>query len=418
MELAPHRPTTKAIQKQRAMEAIPEGWEATKLGNVADVVMGQSPVGTSYNRHEDGTPLINGPTEFTDKYPIRIQWTTKPTMFSKVGDVLLCVRGSSTGRINISDDEYCIGRGIAAIRAQAHADTTFVSYVVARAVQRILVLTTGSTFPNVNGQSLRSIDFMCPPLREQRAIAEALTDADTLVASLDMLIAKKREMRTGIMQQLLTGKRRLPGFSGKWEMKRLGEVGACLRGVSYRGEADLAPYDTGATKRLLRANNVQNATIGTEDIQFVNAARVSSKQVMREGDVLVCMASGSRDLAGKAAAFHLRDGYEYTFGAFMWCFRSNSRLVDVAFVSFLFQTGQYRDYIANLLAGSSINNLRPSAIESLEFSLPAIEEQNAIAAVLASVDGELAALEARRGKTHALKQGMMQQLLTGKIRLI
>lgn len=87
---------------------IPCDWEIQKLEFVADIIMGQSPKGSSYNRNEKGVALINGPTEFTDRFPVKIQWTSEPTKFCQSGDILLCVRGSSTGRINISNDRYCI----------------------------------------------------------------------------------------------------------------------------------------------------------------------------------------------------------------------------------------------------------------------------------------------------------------------
>ncbi len=102
----------------------------------------------------------------------------------------------------------------------------------------------------------------------------------------------------------------------------------------------------------------------------------------------------------------------------MGCFRTNSAVSNSAFVFYLFQTGRYRNYINNLLAGPSINNLRPSSIESLEFSVPPLPEQTAIAEVLSDMDAELAALEQRRDKTRALKQGMTQELLTGRTRLV
>lgn len=130
------------------------------------------------------------------------------------------------------------------------------------------------------------------------------------------------------------------------------------------------------------------------------------------------MANGSKELVGKAGRFNLDDGHQYTFGAFMGCFRSSANDADSTFVFYLFQTGRYRDFVNDLLAGSSINNLKPSSIESLEFTFPSLPEQAAIAAVLSDMDADLAALEARRAKTCALKQGMMQELLTGQIRLI
>ena len=257
-----------------------------------------------------------------------------------------------------------------------------------------------------------------PPLPEQRAIAAALSDADALLGGLDRLIAKKRDLKQAAMQQLLTGQTRLPGFQGEREVKRLGEVGKCLRGVSYKGDSDLSTHDTPHTKRLLRSNNIQNAVVVTDEVQFVNAARVSSHQILQEDDILICMANGSKALVGKAGIFTLSDGQEYTFGAFMGCFRTNSTQANPAFAFYLFLTARYRDYINNLLAGSSINNLRPSSIESLEFSTPPLPEQTAIAAVLSDMDAELAALQARRDKTRDLKQAMMQELLTGRTRLV
>lgn len=272
---------------------------------------------------------------------------------------------------------------------------------------------------NINGQKLKTYPIPLPPTEtEQRAIAQALSDVDALLATLDQVIAKKRDLKQAAMQQLLTGKTRLPGFSGEWEAKKLDHAGSCLRGVSYRGDDDLSPHDTAFTKRLLRSNNVQNAFVVTDNVQFVNEKRVSQAQILQKNDILICMANGSKALVGKAGLFSIDDGFDYTFGAFMGCFRTDESIADPVFVFSLFQTRQYRDYINNLLAGSSINNLSPSSIESLEFLFPSYPEQTAIAAVLSDMDTELLALEARRNKTRNIKQAMMQELLTGKTRLV
>jgi len=130
------------------------------------------------------------------------------------------------------------------------------------------------------------------------------------------------------------------------------------------------------------------------------------------------MANGSKFLVGKAGIFDVTDGFEYTFGAFMGCFRTEIESANSRFVFYLFQTGQYRNYISNLVAGSSINNLRPSSIESLEFQFPEMPEQTAIATALSDMDAEVSKLESRRDKIGVLKQAMMQELLTGKTRLV
>lgn len=271
--------------------------------------------------------------------------------------------------------------------------------------------------PGINGGEYAKLPIPIPPIDEQRAIAAALSDVDALIAGLEKLIAKKRDLKQAAMQQLLTGKTRLPGFSGDWLAKRLGDVGKCLRGVSYKGDTDLFPRDTDQSKRLLRSNNVQESLVVTSDLQYVKVDRVREHQILREGDILICMANGSKVLVGKAGYFEVNDGFEYTFGAFMGAYRGNQQ-ANRRFVFYLFQTGRYRDYITNLLAGSSINNLTPSSIESLEFNFPELAEQAAIAQVLSDMDGELINLESRLAKTHELKQGMMQELLTGRTRLV
>jgi type I restriction enzyme, S subunit len=142
------------------------------------------------------------------------------------------------------------------------------------------------------------------------------------------------------------------------------------------------------------------------------------RQILKKDDILICMANGSKTLVGKADVFNVSNGYEYTFGASMGCYRTEATEANPTFIFYLFQTGRYRDYINNLLAGSSINNLRPRSIESLEFDMPTAPEHTAIAAILSDMDTELAKLVARRDKTRGLKQAMMQELLTGRIRLI
>jgi len=211
--------TKKRNIKQGAMQQLLTGekrlpgfggaWGLRKLGDVSEIIMGQSPAGNSYNQNAIGIPLINGPTEFTEKYPIKIQWTSLPTKLCKEGDILLCIRGSSTGRMNISNDGYCIGRGIAAIRSKENSDGSFLEFQVQNAVKNILALTTGSTFPNIDGKSLKNIEVLHPPLLEQQAIAKILSNMDAEIEALKQKQSKYKTIKQGMMQDLLTGKTRL-----------------------------------------------------------------------------------------------------------------------------------------------------------------------------------------------------------------
>lgn len=183
---------------------------AGMLGDIADVVMGQSPLGTSYNRDGVGDPLINGPTEFTNSHPIPKQWTTAPVRFCERGDVLICVRGSSTGRMNIADQRYCIGRGVAAVRAKGPNDQNYVRYALSAVVEELLKLQSGSTFPSIDSRVIRGGGILLPESSEQSAIGEALADADNEIDALRTRLSKARNIKLGMMQQLLTGRIRLP----------------------------------------------------------------------------------------------------------------------------------------------------------------------------------------------------------------
>jgi type I restriction enzyme S subunit len=198
--------------KQTEIGEIPEECECRKVGEVCEVIMGQSPPGNSYNDIGVGLPLLNGPTEFGETTPIPVQWTSQPTKTCSSNDVLLCVRGNTTGRINTADREYCIGRGVAAIRAKpGKTDSRFIKYVFQRLEPRILQVAfgAGSTFPNINRDEISSLPIPVPPLAEQLKISEILSGVDEKTARERTRRQHLSRLKNGLMQVLLTGKVRV-----------------------------------------------------------------------------------------------------------------------------------------------------------------------------------------------------------------
>jgi type I restriction enzyme, S subunit len=158
---------------QRALPL--SNWPLVPLGTICDMVMGQSPDGASYNSTGEGEPLLNGPTEFGPRHPIPVQWTTSPTQFAEAGDILFCVRGATTGKKNIADQRYCIGRGLAAIRGNAQIVTTEYLYFVLEYLTKALVReSSGSTFPNLPREKIEQFRVPLPPLSQQQAIVRQL----------------------------------------------------------------------------------------------------------------------------------------------------------------------------------------------------------------------------------------------------
>lgn len=156
--------------------------ELSTLGEEAMIIMGQSPPGESYNKERKGIPLINGPSEFGTVHPLEVQWTTKPTKFCMPGDLLFCVRGATAGRLNTADKEYCIGRGLAAIRGKTGKfDNVFLRYVLANGYTRFQARGVGSTFINISAEELAQFPVPAISLAQQRRISEILEKADALL---------------------------------------------------------------------------------------------------------------------------------------------------------------------------------------------------------------------------------------------
>ena len=406
--------------KQTEVGVIPEDWESAFLGDVADIRMCKRIFSDQTNPTGDipffkigtfgGIPDVFIPFALYHEYRWKYSFPSK-------GDILLSAAGT-LGKTVVYDGHDAYFQDSNIVWLDVNKQRIANEYLYQCYQQIEWASPEGSTISRLYNGIIRATKIPLPPLAEQRAIAEALSNVDALINALDALITKKRHIKQGTMQQLLTGKKRLPGFSGEWEEKTLGDLGHCIRGVSYNGSSDLSSTDTDCTCRLLRSNNVQQHQIVREDMQFVNHERVSEHQKLRDSDIVICMANGSKTLVGKAGLFRASDSYEYTFGAFMGCFRTEPARADAQFVSLFLQSGPYRQFLQVLLAGSSINNLKPSDIESIDLRLPDAGEQAAISEVLSDMDAEITALEQKRDKTKLIKQGMMQELLTGKTRLI
>lgn len=276
-----------------------------------------------------------------------------------------------------------------------------------------------------------AIDFLFPfPSKpEQTAIANALSDVDALLTELEKLIAKKQAIKTATMQQLLTGKTRLPQFATytegekqgqpkgtkpselgeipeDWDVVSLGDIGNTVIGLTYSPN-DVAEYGT----LVLRSSNIQKNTLAYENNVFVDMD-LPERVIVKEGDILVCVRNGSRNLIGKCALID-KNAEGSAFGAFMSIYRTKQS----KFIFFQFQSNVIQNQI-NEIMGATINQITNKDMAAFKVPLPSDEkEQTAIATILSDMDNEIQTLEQRLTKTRQIKQGMMQQLLSGRTRL-
>ncbi len=204
-------------------------WEVSTLNNIANITMGQSPIGESYNLDGDGIGLINGPVEFTDKYPVVVQYTTKPTKYCYKDDILFCVRGSSIGRMNISDSTYCIGRGVAAINAKEGKSTTNYIYSLLQSkLDALLNFSNGSTFPNISSEEIKKYSFKVPSLEEQEKIASFFSLIDDKISLQGEKVEALKDYKKGMMQKIFSRELRFKDDEGRdypeWEENILGNI--------------------------------------------------------------------------------------------------------------------------------------------------------------------------------------------------
>ncbi|MYF55346.1 hypothetical protein F4225_06210 [Candidatus Poribacteria bacterium] len=263
---------------------------------------------------------------------------------------------------------------------------------------KIIDSTQGGAIKNLVGMNIfRTIPVTLPPLEEQRAIAEVLSDVDGLINALDALIAKKRAIKQATMQQLLTGKTRLPGFSGEWETKRLGEIANCLDNVR------------------IPLNETQRANMqGPYPYCGANGVLDYVNDYVLDDDVVLIAEDG-----GYFDEFLTRP-IAYRMSGKIWV-NNHAHVLKAKpdyNQGFLYYSLVHKN-IMPYLSGGTRAKLNKLEMFNIEINWPDdIGEQRAIAAVLSDMDADISALEQRRDKTIAIKQGMMQQLLTGKVRLL
>jgi type I restriction enzyme S subunit len=282
--------------------------------------------------------------------------------------------------------------------------------------KKILDKAGTSTIPDLNHNDFYSLEIPLPPtLSEQMAIATALSDIDEFINSLDKLIAKKKAIKQGAMQELLgfdsaqptTPRKRLPEFSGDWVERKLGEIGDCIIGLTY-SPSDVSDLGT----LVLRSSNIQNNKLSFNDNVYVTSD-IPEKLRNQMGDILICVRNGSRNLIGKSAKIDERCSGE-TFGAFMSIFRSKYN----DFLYHCFNSYPIKKQIEENL-GATINQITNKTLNSFDVWMPKDEkEMYSISNLLDDMDLEIDSLETKKEKYKSVKDGMMQELLTGKIRLV
>lgn len=339
----------------------------------------------------------------------------------RAGDLVIAMDGALVGRsfatLSEADVPSLLVQRVARLRGRSVVQPLLGQLVASQSfLDHVDSVKTHAAIPHISPVDIRQFAFRIPlDDAEQRAIAAALSDVDALLTKLDQLIAKKRDLKQAAMQQLLTGRTRLPGSWPEWGNHSAGALGSTYGGLAGKSKAD---FGVGDGKYVTFLNVIQNVVVDARLFEPVVIKPGEVQNEVREGDLLFNGSSETPEEVGLCAVVQepLRGVF---LNSFCFGFRlRNSAAANGLFLAYLFRSGVGRDLLRSLAQGATRYNLSKAAFLKLQLRLPAFDEQRAIAKVLSDMDAELAALEARREKTRQLKQGMMQALLTGRIRLV
>lgn len=403
--------------KRSDVGVIPDDWDAKPLGEIGDSLIGLTYRPSEVRKY--GTLVLrssnvqNGTLCFDDN--VFVDADIPDRIMVRPGDILVCVRNGSRDLIGKSAliDERAVGMTFGAFMGVFRSEYgQFLRHVFQSGIfKKQINEPLGATINQITNKSLNSFKVPLPPTDEERTeIARALSDVDALLASLDQVIAKKRDLKQATMQQLLTGKARLPGFSGEWEVKRLEELAEIRSGgTPSTGEPSFwdgdIPWCTPTDITALNGHKYLHETSRLITPLGLNA---SSAEMIPAQSVVMTSRATIGECAINAVPLSTNQGFK-NFIPFA--------KTDVDFLYYLLGT-QKQGLIA-LCGGSTFLEIGKTQLAAYEVRLPSTKaEQTAIATVLSEMDAELSVLESRRDKTRNIKQAMMQELLTGKTRLV
>lgn len=378
--------------------------------------------------HPGGVPVIKVKDIMNGRIAVSGLLKTDPSIDAaykrsrlRANDVLVTIRGT-TGRLAIvpaSLDGANITQDTARLRVRDSVSSTFLYYSLqASSSQRQIALhTVGQAVRGINIADLKSVAIALPStLSEQRRIADTLSEVDGVLDGLGRLVTKKQNVKRALMQRLLPGDTRLPGFQDEWKLRRLGDHIKFLRnGTNSR--AELLP-EGGA--RYLHYGDVHKARdvyLSPDSLPFLPEAKARPLDHLRDGDVV--FADASEDLGGVTKSVELKGvrTSPVVAGLHTIAARFDPTVVALGFGGLLQFCPAFSTHVRRLAAGTKVLATNRAHVGSVEMCLPSTQEQTAIALVLGDLDREIDALEARRSKTQNLKQGMMEALLTGRVRL-
>lgn len=374
------------------------GWHRGSLGDDISLISGQHLLAEEYDDEPNGTPYLTGPSDYSSGRIVATKFTKKPKVLCEKGDILITVKGSGTGKTIVAGRAYCISRQLMAIRPRSW-DFRFVWYAV-RLHETKYENASAGLIPGITRDEVLQTPMLIPPIAEQRKIGRVLSVWYKSIDLTERLIAAKQERRKWLIQQLSTGKQRLPGFHSPWRTVGLGEI-------------FLNRVEIGRSNLPLIAITGENGVVSRDDLARRDTSNEDKTKYLRicPGDIGyntmrmwqgVCGLSRLEGIV--SPAYTILVPTEQADGEFMSLLFKSPAVVNL-----------FRRHSQGLV--SDTLNLKWRHFAEIRVTIPEKSEQRAIATVFRLIDREFDLLRAQLDALREQKKGLMQQLLTGKVRV-
>ena len=392
------------------------GWEVRPLGEECEITMGTSPPGDTYNTTGNGTPLINGPVEFGPGafgLTVKTKFTTAPNKMCRKGDLILCVRGSTTGKTNIADFDACVGRGVAAVRAKQFQP--WVNYFIHWKTSAIFALGTGSTFPNITAPALAAIPIPVPPLPEQRRIVAILDEAFEGIAAAKANAERNWDSARDVFES--QRERLLSGSENGWDEKLIDELCEIKHGFAFESK-----YFTedGEHICLTPGNFFEDGGYRDRcDKTKYYSGPIPKGFILSAGQMLVAMTEQAPGLLGSPAIVPEGQRFLHNQRLGLICPKEGTPWVNDFFFH-VFNRPSFRKAVHRTATGVKVRHTSPSKLRQISVSFPASEcDQRKAAAGISKLQQEVEChQEISRRKICALadlKASLLHQAFTGQL---
>ena len=406
--------------KKTKFGLIPNDWEIKKLKNI-----GNSTIGLTYSPKdvvdEEGILVLrssnikDGRLSFQDN--VYVKKNVPEKLLLKKGDILVCSRNGSRSLIGknvliTEDTNYTFGAFMSVFRSKynEYLYQLFQTNMYQKQIQANL----GATINQITTKDLNSFQFPFPKSeKEQKKIISILSTWDKAIELKEKLIEQKKELKKGLMQKLLTGEVRLPGFEGVWKKVRLGNIGKTYNGLSGKSAEDF-----GEGKPYIPYKTIfDDSKIDINKLDYVRIEENEKQNKAKYGDIFFTTSSETPDEVGMSSVLldHIDEVY---LNSFCFGYRLNDfNVLHPEFAQYLFRSNGFRKKTLSLAQGSTRFNISKNEVMKIEVLLPPIEEQKLIASILTNSDREIKLLQKQVELIKEQKKGLMQLLLTGKVRV-